>query len=164
MSNRWSIIGSVTSATKRNGARTADVAAEAWSLLQELVFAQRPRWMAVIREYDLIPPHWIALQTLEEPKPMGELARQLACDNSNVTWITDRLEERGLVTRTQAPHDRRVRLLVLTAKGRRLRERISARLAEPPPAMTELAAEDQRKLRDILGRVVERLEADTHAE
>jgi MarR family transcriptional regulator, organic hydroperoxide resistance regulator len=120
----------------------------------------RPRWMAVIREYDLIPPHWIALQTLEEPKAMGELAKQLSCDNSNVTWITDRLEERGLVTRTQAPHDRRVRLLVLTPKGRRLREEISARLAEPPAAITELSAEDQRTLRDLLGTVVERAEAD----
>ena len=55
--------------------------------------------MAVIREYDLAPPHWIALRALGEPKPMGELAKQLACDSSNVTWITDRLEERGLVER-----------------------------------------------------------------
>ena len=155
----------MTSATKTKGARAAaDVAGATWSLLQDLVFAQRPRWMAIVREYDLIPPHWIALQTLEEPKPMGELAKQLACDNSNVTWITDRLEERGLVTRTQAPHDRRVRLLVLTAKGRGLRKEISARLAEPPPAITELPADDQRKLRDLLARVVERLEAHDYAE
>ena len=110
----------MTTATKRNGARAAALASETWTLLQEIAFSQRPRWMAIIRQYDLIPPHWIALQTLEEPRPMGELAKQLSCDNSNVTWITDRLEERGLVTRTQAPHDRRVRLLVLTPKGRRL--------------------------------------------
>ena len=150
----------MTTATKRNGTRAGgDVASTTWSLLQDLVFSQRPRWIAVIRQYDLIPPHWIALQTLEEPKPMGELAKQLACDNSNVTWITDRLEERGLVTRTQAPHDRRVRLLVLTPKGRRLREEISRRLAEPPPAIAELEAADQRKLRDILKRVVDRVQA-----
>jgi len=111
--------------------------------------------MNVIREYDLIPPHWIALQTLDEPKPMGELAKQLSCDNSNVTWITDRLEERGLVTRTQAEHDRRVRLLVLTPKGRRLREKINERLAEPPPAIASLSREDQRALRDILGRALQ---------
>jgi DNA-binding MarR family transcriptional regulator len=114
--------------------------------------------MAVIREYDLIPPHWIALQALEEPKPMGELAKALSCDNSNVTWITDRLEERGLVTRTQADYDRRVRLLVLTDEGRRLRAEISDRLAEPPPAITELSAADQRALRDVLARAVDQLE------
>jgi len=148
----------VTTATKRRA--SADLGREAWNLLQELVFSQRPQWVAVIREYDLIPPHWIALEMLEEPKPMGELAKRLACDNSNITWITDRLEERGLVTRTQAPYDRRVRLLVLTPKGRRLREEIGARLAEPPPAVAELPAEDQRALRDVLARAVERLRAD----
>jgi MarR family transcriptional regulator, organic hydroperoxide resistance regulator len=151
----------VTTATKRDGRGSkGDLGGETWTLLQELAFSQRPRWISVIREHDLIPPHWIALQELEEPKAMGELAKQLACDNSNVTWITDRLEERGLVTRTQAPHDRRVRLLVLTAKGRRLREEIGARLAEPPPAIAELSAQDQRALRDILRRAVARLRAE----
>lgn len=152
----------VTTATKkRKTGGATDLGSETWTLLQRVVFSQRPRWMAVIREYDLIPPHWIALQTLEEPKPMGELAKQLACDNSNVTWITDRLEERGLVTRTQAPHDRRVRLLVLTPKGRRLREEIGERLAQPPEAIASLSREDQRALRDTLARVVERLDAGT---
>jgi MarR family transcriptional regulator, organic hydroperoxide resistance regulator len=113
----------------------------------------------VIREYDLIPPHWIALQTLKDPTPMGELAKVLACDNSNVTWITDRLEERGLVTRTTAPHDRRVRLLVLTDEGRALRDEIAERLADPPPAIAELTKEEQRTLRDVLAPTVERIEA-----
>jgi hypothetical protein len=74
-------------------------------LLQEIVVAQRPRFIAVIREYDLAPPHWIALQALGEPKPMGELAKQLACDSSNVTWITDRLEEawRSMGARVMRP-------------------------------------------------------------
>jgi DNA-binding MarR family transcriptional regulator len=150
----------VTTATSQ-GAGTKerqDLGSEAWSLLQRVVFSQRPRWMAVIREYDLVPPHWIALQTLDEPKPMGELAKQLACDNSNVTWITDRLEERGLVERRPAPHDRRVRLLVLTDAGRRLREEIAARLATPPPPIAELSREDQRALRDVLRRAAEHLD------
>jgi DNA-binding MarR family transcriptional regulator len=147
-----------TATTKKRALKTQDLGRDTWSLLQELVFSNRPRWMAVIREYDLIPPHWIALQTLEEPKPMGELAKALSCDNSNVTWITDRLEERGLVTRTQADYDRRVRLLVLTDEGRRLRAEISDRLAEPPPAIAELSPDDQRALRDILARAVEHID------
>jgi DNA-binding MarR family transcriptional regulator len=146
----------VTSATiKSRPEESRSLDRETWSLLQQVVFSQRPRWIAVIREYDLVPPHWIALQTLDEPKPMGELAKQLACDNSNVTWITDRLEERGLVERRPAPHDRRVKLLVVTEKGRRLREEIEARLAEPPPPIASLSREDQRTLRDILRRAAE---------
>jgi MarR family transcriptional regulator, organic hydroperoxide resistance regulator len=151
----------VANATTKNAARATEVVGrEIGSLLQRLMFAQRPRLMSVIREYDLIPPHWIALQALEEPKPMGELAKQLSCDNSNVTWITDRLEERSLVARTQAEHDRRVRLLVLTPKGRRLREEISERLAEPPPEIANLSGEDQRVLRDVLSRAVAYIEAE----
>ena len=45
---------------------------------------------------------------------MSELANALFCDNSNVTGIVDRLEERGLVRREAAEGDRRVKLLVLT--------------------------------------------------
>jgi MarR family transcriptional regulator, organic hydroperoxide resistance regulator len=152
-----------SSAGKRaNGAPPAsrsahDVAEEAWSLLQQVAFSQRPRWIAVIREYDMVPPHWIALETLDEPTPMGELAKRLACDNSNVTWITDRLEERGLVERRPSPHDRRVRLLVLTDAGRRLRDEIAARLAEPPEAIAALSRDDLHALRDVLGRAAEQL-------
>ena len=146
----------MTSATiKSRPEESRSLDRETWSLLQQVVFSQRPRWIAVIREYDLVPPHWIALQTLDEPKPMGELAKQLACDNSNVTWITDRLEERGLVERRPAPHDRRVKLLVVTERGRRLREEIEPRLAEPPPPIASLSREDQRTLRDILRRAAE---------
>jgi len=153
----------IVTVTTTTGKRTApkerqDFASEAWSLLQQVVYSQRPRWMAVIREYDLVPPHWIALQTLKEPKPMGELAKQLACDNSNVTWITDRLEERGLVERQSAPHDRRVRLLVLTAEGQRLRDEIAARLAEPPAAIARLSREEVRALRDVLRSAGEHLD------
>jgi DNA-binding MarR family transcriptional regulator len=151
----------VTNATTKARARAAkDPGSESWSLLQRIVFSQRPVWVSVIKEYDLIPPHWIALQALDEPKPMGELAKALSCDNSNVTWITDRLEERDLVTRTPAPHDRRVRLLVLTEKGRALREEISARLAEPPPPIAGLSPSDQRTLRDVLRRAVESTDVD----
>ena len=154
------MIVEVPTATKKGAGEKErrDLGSEAWSLLQQVAFSQRPRWMAVIREYDLVPPHWIALQTLDEPKPMGELAKQLACDNSNVTWITDRLEERGLVERRPAPRDRRVRLLVLTDAGRRLREEIAARLATPPPPITALSREDQRALRDLLRRAAEHLD------
>jgi MarR family transcriptional regulator, organic hydroperoxide resistance regulator len=146
--------------TKTEPPPAEEVGRQAWSLLQRVVFSQRPRWMAVIREYDLVPPHWIALQTLDEPKPMGELAKQLACDSSNVTWITDRLEERGLVERQAAEHDRRVKLLVLTDKGRALRAELEERLSEPPPAIASLSQAEQRRLRDVLSRVVESLEAD----
>jgi MarR family transcriptional regulator, organic hydroperoxide resistance regulator len=144
--------------TKSQPGAEQTVATEAWALLQRIFFSERPRMMAVYREFDLVPPHVIALQALDQPKPMGELAKILVCDSSNVTWITDRLEERGLVERRAAEHDRRVKLLFLTPKGRRLRKELQARLSYPPAALEALSADDQRALRDILGRAASQLD------
>jgi DNA-binding MarR family transcriptional regulator len=95
-----------------------------------------------------------ALQELDEPKPMGKIAQVLQCDSSNVTWITDRLEERGLVERRADPRDRRVKLIALTDEGRRVRDEIGARLSEPPDEIRNLSKADQRALRDILRRAL----------
>ncbi len=69
----------------------------------------------------------------------------------------DRLEERNLVRREAAEGDRRVKLLVLTKEGDRMRVEITKRMAEPPPPIASLSEEDQRTLRDILKRALEGL-------
>jgi MarR family transcriptional regulator, organic hydroperoxide resistance regulator len=88
---------------------------------------------------------------------MSDLAQSLFCDNSNVTGIVDRLEERGLVRREAAKGDRRVKLLVLTDAGERMRLEITMRMAEPPAPIASLSDEDQRTLRDILKRALDSL-------
>ena len=80
----------------------------------ELIHLSKRRFMAIASEFELSPPQVMALRQLDpdEPKPMSELALALRCDNSNVTGIVDRLEDRGLVERRPAEHDRRVKMLV----------------------------------------------------
>jgi DNA-binding MarR family transcriptional regulator len=131
-------------------------ASEAWALMFELIHLSKRRFMAIASEFELSPPQVMALRQLDpdEPKPMSELALALRCDNSNVTGIVDRLEERGLVTREAAEGDRRVKLLVLTAEGERMRVEITKRMAEPPPPISALSEKDQRTLRDILKKAV----------
>ena len=48
---------------------------------------------------------------------MRELAFELACDASNLTRITDRLEAKGYLNRQVDRRDRRVKNLVLTDIG-----------------------------------------------
>ena len=67
--------------------------------------------------------------------PMHELANLLACDNSTVTGIVDRLEARGLVTRRAYPQDRRVKHIALTPAGTDLRECVRSRMATVPDAI-----------------------------
>jgi MarR family transcriptional regulator, organic hydroperoxide resistance regulator len=128
-------------------------AGEAWALLARLLFQHgKPRFPAIARELDLHPGQAIVVRLLAEPRQMGELAGAMHCDNSNITGIVDRLEERGLVERRSAENDRRVKLIALTPDGRHLREELNVRMAEPPEALTRLSEQDQRTLRDILRR------------
>src|SRR3954466_226263 len=132
-----------------------DPAAEAWELCMELFGAHRPRMLDIQAEYGLKPPQFFALQALDEPVPMSSVANVLRCDRSAVTWITDRLEERGYVERRADPDDRRVQLLALTDEGRRVREDIRARLPVPPEALAGLPKTDQRALRDLLRKALD---------
>src|SRR4051794_35053839 len=131
-------------------------AAEAWDLCMRLFGEQRPLMLDIQAEYGLKPPQFFALQALDEPVPMSSVANVLRCDRSAVTWITDRLEERGYVERLADPGDRRVKLLALTDEGRRVREEIRARLAVPPEALARLSRAEQRTLRDLLRKALER--------
>jgi MarR family transcriptional regulator, organic hydroperoxide resistance regulator len=133
-------------------------ASEAWSLIAELFTSQRTRFLAIASEFELAPAQLMALKALdpEEPVPMRDLACALACDNSNVTGIVDRLESRGLVERRAAPHDRRVKMLVVTTAGADLRARVKARMEEPPEPLKRLTEAEQHALRDLMRKVLDR--------
>ena len=147
------MIGRVAVATRT--ARSS-AAREAWALMFELFAQQKSRHIAMAAEFDLSPMQAFALRLLEPgtPLPMSDLAEALHCDASNVTGIVDRLEARGLIARRGADHDRRVKMLVVTETGAALRERLLARIAEPPPPIARLSAADQRALRDIMRRAL----------
>ncbi|MGA8217317.1 MAG: MarR family transcriptional regulator [Solirubrobacterales bacterium] len=135
-----------------------DPGSEAWSLIHWLMVTNKQRFFAMAQEFELAPQQMIALRMLGAgPRKMSELAQALFCDNSNVTGIVDRLEERGLVRREAAEGDRRVKLLVLTKDGDRMRAEITKRMTEPPPPIASLSDQDQRALRDILKRAVENI-------
>jgi MarR family transcriptional regulator, organic hydroperoxide resistance regulator len=131
-------------------------ASEAWELCLELLGTARPRMLDIQAEYDLKPPQFFALTALDEPAPMSSIAHLLRCDRSAVTWITDRLEERGYVERRSDERDRRVKLLALTDEGRRVREEIRERLAVPPEPLSRLSPAEQRTLRDLLRKALDR--------
>ena len=139
-------------------AETMSPVNEAMSLLEELVIALKTQFIALAREFELAPPQIVALRKLdpEKPFPMSELASCLHLDNSTVTGIVDRLEERGLVERRTATHDRRVKMLVVTADGAALRDRVVERFAALPTPLAGLSEEDQVALRDILRRALGR--------
>jgi len=86
----------------------------------------------------------------EHPISQKELAARLKCNPSTVVDPTDRLEEAGLVNRQPRPSDRRVNVLVLTPKGKKIREHLVERLFEPPAAFRKLPARDQARFREVI--------------
>ncbi len=129
-------------------AAAGSAAGEAWDLLASLVYP--PPFLAIAQESGLRPATFGALRVLDEPRTMSEIAGFLRCDNSNVTGIVDGLEARGLAERTASPGDRRVKLIALTAEGRRLRARLMREARKPPAWLKSLSPADQRTLRDLL--------------
>src|SRR6266576_99376 len=134
---------------------------EAQKFFFELGMVQRMKTGAKLAELGLSfsQAHALRLLDPDEPMPMSALAERLFCDASNVTGIVDRLESRGLVERGSAEGARRVKALTLTAAGVELRGRVMGVMNEPPEAIASLSVADQRALRDILARAVERLRA-----
>jgi len=65
-----------------------------------------------------------ALHVLDSSMAMRDLGRQMHCDPSFVTSIADLLEKRGLARREPSTIDRRIKNLVLTEAGVRLRAKV----------------------------------------
>jgi MarR family transcriptional regulator, organic hydroperoxide resistance regulator len=143
-----------TPADTRQSTDAQSAMTEAWALLRALFGHQRRRFLLAASELDLHPAQAGALLQLESPLPMHRLAAVLGCDNSNVTGLVDRLEARGLVARQASPDDRRVKHIVLTTAGLRLRQQLFDRVGRPTAGLDRLAADEQVQLRDLLRKVL----------
>jgi DNA-binding MarR family transcriptional regulator len=131
------------------------LASEAWRPLARFFFDTVRHRQRVLSEAGLTPNDIRALMALdpERGRTMRALAQEWLCDASNATFIVDRLEERGLVERRSVPSDRRVKMVVLTAHGDRMRGRVLERFFEPPPELLELSKTDLEAIRDASRRL-----------
>lgn len=78
-------------------------------------------------EFGMTLPTFDILAQIARPPlepTMGELSERLMVSKGSVTDLIERLERRDLVTRRSDPHDGRVQHVTLTARGKRLLERI----------------------------------------
>lgn len=74
-----------------------------------------------LAEVDLTLPQFNVLMVLAASDsgslPLFELNAQLVSTPPNTTWLTNRMQEKGLVTKTRDAHDGRVVLLGLAGRG-----------------------------------------------
>ena len=94
----------------------------------------------------------------QEAITQQELARRASSDPSTIRAMLVLLEGRGLVSRARHPNDSRARLVTLTAKGRRLFERLW-QTSEPirVQMLSGFSADEARLLVDCLRRLIDNL-------
>ncbi|NIA25255.1 MAG: MarR family transcriptional regulator [Gammaproteobacteria bacterium] len=138
------------------------LAADVMNLFRELSKRMRHRVLTQLEELDVTPQMAWALHHLGDGIPMGTLAGRLSCDASYVTGIADGLEHRGLAERRSDPSDRRVKQLVLTDEGKRVRDMVKGRLFEEPPLLGYLDDEELAMLKRILEKMLGSNEHEAH--
>ena len=131
---------------------------EAWRLLQELLMQgeMRERMLEACQAIGGPPSTVKALLHLApgEPVAMRDLAEHWRCDASYITELVDGLEGQGLARREPHPTDRRVKTIVLTEKGAKVRDHIQKVMWRPPAAFSVLTGAEQRQLRDLARKLV----------
>src|SRR6202171_673121 len=116
--------------------RTA-LARRIWQLMFEFLMRTAPDRGRSLGRRGLTPNDSRALARLnpQEGRTMRSLADEWECDASNATWIVDRLERFGLAERRTVAHDRRVKLVILTARGVKTKAELMEEFLAPPATL-----------------------------
>jgi DNA-binding MarR family transcriptional regulator len=100
---------------------------------------------------------WIVLSALSTGPRQTQLAlaHSLGVDKTTMTSLLDRMEARGLITRSTDTHDRRARIPELTEHGRRVQAEVTgARDRVEQALLSAFTAQEQHLLRELLARLV----------
>ncbi len=105
------------------------------------------------RQYSLTDVQFNLMMLLkyQADSPSGltqtDLSRMMLVNRANTTSLIDRMEKAALVKRTSAPDDRRCNVIKLTAKARKLLEKIEPRYVEQIGQLVgSLSKADQKQI------------------
>ena len=126
------------------------------------------RYTTLLAEAGLTYPQYLCLLALwdhgrdGDPLTVSGLGRRLRLDSGTLTPVLKRMEAAGLLTRRRDAADERRVLVEVSEAGWSLRERV----ADVPARLVEglsFAPGDAEQLRDLLGRLLEDLDAASPA-
>ena len=142
------------SATKHAGRRFDSPEQEAFLALWRTYDRLRMLEDELFAGFDLTAQQYNLLRLLKsarEPVPTLALAERLVSRAPDITRMLDKLEERGLLTRTRSETDRRTVLVDISDAGRTLLERIAAPLRDcHRRQLGHLPANDLKALTSLL--------------
>ncbi len=136
-------------------------AATATALKLYVVLARAQRAIGERTQADL-EPHGVSITEFaimealytKGPLLLGEVQRKILVSSGGITFLVDKLTDRGLVERQMCPNDRRARYAALTRKGVALMREIFPRHAAAiRDAMSGLSQAEQKEAAALLKRL-----------
>ncbi|NEW40845.1 MarR family transcriptional regulator [Nocardia cyriacigeorgica] len=120
-----------------------DLAAMIVPLGRTLMAIERP----ILESHGLTMWAYGVLLGLEESpvRTQSALAKAIGADKTRIIATLDDLQDRGLITRTPDPTDRRARLLSLTSAGRELRDSAQAAIHHQENELLAALSPDDRR-------------------
>jgi MarR family 2-MHQ and catechol resistance regulon transcriptional repressor len=109
-----------------------------------------------MERHGITPTEFAILEALYHKGPLllGEVQRKILVTSGGITYLGDRLVEKGLVKREQCAEDRRARYAVLTPAGQALIRKIfPAHAARIEQAMSGLTQAEQREATALLRKL-----------
>lgn len=133
-----------------------DRALKLWVVLARCYASVARHSASDIARHDLTVTEFGILEALHHKGPLllGEIQRKVLVTSGGITYLVDRLVEKGLVRREESPTDRRARFAVLTPAGAALIARIFPAHAA---ALTEVMAELSAREQEVVTRLLRRL-------
>jgi DNA-binding MarR family transcriptional regulator len=112
----------------------------------------------VFEKANVTPQQWAVLATIgEEPTNLAAVARKLAVSKQNMTGMMARLEQLGVVERSDDPEDLRSSRVQLTRRGRAIVERL-APMYEQWQKTLDVPEKDLQTLTRAVNRLIAQLE------
>ena len=135
----------------------AELARRAWRHLFRAGEQHMEGLGAAMQKLGLTPVmgHFLDELSKMPPGPMSQLVARMEVDAGWVTDIVDKLEARGDVVRRPSKEDRRVKIIEVTAGGKRTWKQVQDLMYSPPPEVLELPEADL----ETLVRIGERMSA-----
>src|SRR5687767_12099504 len=106
-------------ATTRDTAAPSATALKLYVVLARALSAIQEHARADVTRHGLTPMEFAILEALYHKGPLllGELQKAILVSSGGITYLVDRLVEKGLVERRECPSDRRARYAALTPAG-----------------------------------------------
>ncbi len=124
-----------------------------YALSREITNLYRP----ILEQLDLTYPQYLVLLVLWENKSqtVNQIGGKLQLDNGTITPLLQRLEVKGILTRTRSISDERVVIISLTSLGESLKEKAQCVPQEIVQALN-VSIEDLKQLKVAIESIINR--------